>query len=65
MHLLGYHEEAKANFKAISLDKLKLSEHELKRELARTESSKVVATTKKIVDLSDSYVHKPNLIKEI
>ena len=65
LHLLGYHEDARNLFKGVNLEKLKLTEHELKRELARTESSKVVATTKKIVDLSDSYVHKPNLVKEI
>ena len=52
MHLLGYHEDAKNQFKSINLEKLKLTEHELKRELSRTESSKVVAT-KKTVELSD------------
>ncbi|KAL4435549.1 hypothetical protein ABPG74_020325 [Tetrahymena malaccensis] len=64
LHLLGYHSEAE-KIPAVNQQKLKLTEHERKNYLAKTESSKVLSTTKKAVDLSEQIIPKPNLVKEI
>jgi len=52
LHLLGYHYEVD-KLPAINQQKLKLTEHERKNYLAKTESSKILSTTKKAVDLSE------------
>ncbi|EAR90704.2 hypothetical protein TTHERM_00705200 (macronuclear) [Tetrahymena thermophila SB210] len=64
LHLLGYHSEAE-KIPAVNQQKLKLTDHERKNYLAKTESSKVLSTTKKAVDLSEQIIPKPNLVKEI
>jgi hypothetical protein len=53
LHLLGFHNEADTLVNNINFQKLKLSEHERKILLAKTESSKILSTTKKAVDLSE------------
>ena len=53
LNLLGYHSEADQIINTVNFSKLKLSEHEKKILLAKTESSKILSTTKKAVDLSE------------
>lgn len=52
LHLLGYHSDAE-KIPALNTHRLKLTDHERKNFLAKTESSKILATTKKVVDLSE------------
>lgn len=50
---------------AINQQKLKLTDHERKNFLSKTESSRILTTSKKAVDLSEQIIPKPFLVKEI